>query len=110
MSKKPKEIKLAELYLGRGEYTKVIRLLEPKVPIFLENKIFYTVLAKAFFYTGDFSGSKLYFDRGQKIHWDIDSSLFLAVLGLKRRDYNSAIRIWLDILDETPENKWLKKV
>lgn len=105
MSKKPKEIKLAIKYLGRGEYSRVIRLLEPKIPLFLENKEFYTVLAKAFFYTGDNAGSKLYFDRGQKILWDIESALYLGVLGLKRRDFNSSIRIWLDILDEDPDNK-----
>lgn len=105
MSKKPKEIKLAIKYLGRGEYSKVIRLLEPKIPLFLENKEFYTILAKAFFYTGDNAGSKLYFDRGQKILWDIESALYLGVLGLKRRDFNSSIRIWLDILDEDPNNK-----
>lgn len=108
MSKKPKEIKLANKYLGRGEYSRVIRLLEPKIPLFLENKEFYTTLAKAFFYTGDTAGSKLYFDRGQKISWDIDSALYLGVLGLKRRDFNSSIRIWLDILDEDPENKIAK--
>ncbi|QEN05809.1 hypothetical protein EW093_14225 [Thiospirochaeta perfilievii] len=109
MSKKPKEIKLGQLYLNRGEYSRVIRLLEPKVPLFLENKDFYPILGKAFFYTGDYAGSKLYFDRGQKIHWDIESSLYLAVLGLKRRDFNSAIRIWLDILDEDPSNKIAQK-
>ncbi len=109
MSKKPKEIKLGLLYLGRGEYSRVIRLLETKIPLFLENKDFYPILGKAFFYTGDHAGAKLYFDRGQKIHWDIESALYLAVLGLKRRDYNSALRIWLDILDEDPNNKMAKK-
>lgn len=109
MSKKPKEIKKGLSYLARGEYSTVIRLLESKIPLFLENKEFYSILAKAFFYTGDFSGAKLYFDRGQKIHWDIESALYLAALGLKRRDFNSALRIWLDILDEDPENKMAKK-
>lgn len=109
MSKRPKEIKKALLYLSRGEYSSVIRLLEPKIPLFLENRDFYTILAKAFFYTGDYAGAKLYFDRGQKIHWQIESALYLAVLGLKRRDFNSSLRIWLDILDEDPGNKMAKK-
>ncbi|MGL1894144.1 MAG: hypothetical protein OCD02_21120 [Spirochaetaceae bacterium] len=109
MSKKPKEIRNGLLYLGRGEYSSVIRLLESKIPLFLENKEFYVILAKAFYYTGDNAGAKLYFDRGQKIHWDVDSALYLAALGLKRRDYNSSLRIWLDILDEDPNNKMAKK-
>lgn len=109
MSKKPKEIRLGLLYLGRGEYSKVIRLLEPKIPLFVENKEFYSVLARAFFYTGDYAGAKLYFDRGQKILWDIDSALYTAVLGIKRRDYNSSLRIWLDILDEEPDNRLATK-
>lgn len=109
MSKKPKDIRLGLLYLGRGEYSKVIRLLEPKIPLFLENREFYSILGRAFYYTGDFAGAKLYFDRGQKVHWEIERSLYLAVLALKRRDYNSALRIWLDILDEDPNNKMAKK-
>lgn len=109
MSKKPKVIKKGLLYLSRGEFSSAIRLLESKIPLFLENREFYTILAKAFFYTGDYSGAKLYFDRGQKIHWQIESALFLAVLGLKRRDFNSSLRIWLDILDEDPNNKMAKK-
>lgn len=109
MSKKPKDITLALLLLGRGDYSKVIRLLESKIPLYVENREFYSILAKAFFYTGDYSGSKLYFDRGQKINWHIESALYLAVLGLKRRDFNSALRIWLDILDEDPNNRLAKK-
>lgn len=109
MSKKPKDITLALSLLGRGDYSKVIRLLESKIPLYVENREFYTILAKAFFYTGDYSGAKLYFDRGQKIYWHIETALFLAVLGLKRRDFNSALRIWLDILDEDPNNKLAKK-
>lgn len=109
MIKKPKDIRIALSYFGRGEYSRVIRLLEPKIPMYLEHKEFYTILAKSFFYTGDYSGSKLYFDRGQKIHWDIESSLYLAVLGVKRRDYNSSLRIWLDILDEDENNRVAKK-
>ncbi|MBN2617560.1 MAG: hypothetical protein JXR64_04535 [Spirochaetales bacterium] len=108
MIKKPKDIKKAIEYLDQGEYSKAIRLLESKIPLYVENKEFYVILAKAFFYTGDYSGAKLYFDRGQKIQWDIDSALFTAVLSLKRRDFNSALRIWLDILDENPENKMAK--
>lgn len=109
MSKKPKDITRGLLYLGRGEYSRVIRLLEAKIPLYVENREFYTILAKAFFYTGDFVGAKLYFDRGQKIYWDIQSALYLAVLGLKRRDFNSSLRIWLDILDEDPKNRMAKK-
>lgn len=109
MSKKPKDLKIALNYLGRAEYSRVIRLLESKIPIYVENREFYTILAKAFYYTGDYAGAKLYFDRGQKIHWEIESALFLAVLGIKRRDFNSALRIWLDILDENPENKLARR-
>ncbi|OQY38881.1 MAG: hypothetical protein B6229_04845 [Spirochaetaceae bacterium 4572_7] len=104
MSNKPKDLRLGLLYLGRSEYSKVIQLLESKIPLYVENKEFYYILARAFFYTGDISGAKLYFDRGQKIEWDIDSALYLGVLGLKRRDFNSSLRIWLDILDEDPNN------
>lgn len=109
MSKKPKDITRGLLLLGRGEYSKVIGLLESKIPLYVENREFYSILAKAFFYTGDYSGAKLYFDRGQKIYWSIESALYLAVLGLKRRDFNSSLRIWLDILDEEPNNKMAKK-
>lgn len=109
MKNTPGDIKYASKLLKKHQYSRVISFLEPKIPLYLEHKGFYSLLAIAFFYTGDLAGAKLYFERGQKVEWNVESALYLAVIYLKRRDINSALRTWLDILDEEPGNRYAKK-
>jgi len=105
-----KDLKKAYALVKSKKYPQAIRFLEPKVPLFLEDELFYYLLGISCFHTGDIGGSEFYFKRCLQVnHNNIDSSLYLASIQLKKKDQANAARLWLNILDFEPGNKFAQK-
>jgi len=105
-----KDLRKANKWLASGRYTKVIHFLEPKVPIFIEDPLYYAILGRACMEAGTFKDAETYLSRGlQADPVNLYLMQLLAVNYLKRKDPSSAIRIWLEILDEYPQDKYAKK-
>ena len=96
-----KELKRALRWLAAGRSIRVIRFLEPKVPIYLENPDYYAILGRAFLDNGMVKDAEIYLNRGLQADPNhLDIRLTLAVNYLKRKDPASAVRIWLDVLED----------
>ncbi len=98
-----KTLKKAYRYLRAGKNGKVVSLLEPKVPMFLENFQFYYILGVACLRNGDNGGADTYLKRAVQVdRHAVAPRLFLASLALRKKDTTEAVRIWLGILDIEP--------
>ena len=107
---KNNNLKKAKRYYKYGYYSKVIRLLEPDVFNYREDDRYYYLLGTSCLFTGDYSGANSYIRRSLQINpVNSDTLLALAVIQLKRSNSKEAIRIWLDILDKHPDNRYAKK-
>jgi len=105
-----RNLKKAYLLVRSKKYPQAIRFLEPKVPLFLEDELFYYLLGVSCFHTGDIGGSEFYFKRSLQVnHNNTESRLYLAAIQLKRKDQANAARLWLNILDIEPGNKFARK-
>lgn len=105
-----KDLKKAYSMIRGKKFPQTIRFLEPKVPLFLEDEIFYYLLGLSCFHTGDIGGSEFYFKRSLQVNHDnTDSRLYLAAIQLKRKDQANAARLWLNILDIEPSNKYAQR-
>ena len=104
-----KNFKIAEKKFKQGKYSDVIRFLEPEVFKYRENEKFYYYLGMSCLYLGDFSGANSYLRRALQIKPDSSQMLGLAVIHIRHNNPSEAIRIWLDILDKEPANKYAKK-
>ncbi len=95
-----KTLKKAYRYLRAGHDGRVISMLEPKVPLFLENYQFYYILGIACLRNGDRGGADTYLKRAVQVNRTaVDPRLYLAVLALQKKDTTEAVRLWLGILD-----------
>ncbi len=105
-----KTLKKGYKLLRTGRYGNVISLLEPKVPLFLENYHFYYFLGAACYLTGDMGGAETYLKRAVQVNRKAeDPRLFLAAVYLKKKDTTEAVRIWLGLLDLNPSNRKARK-
>ncbi|MBF9016072.1 MULTISPECIES: lipopolysaccharide assembly protein LapB [unclassified Oceanispirochaeta] len=105
-----KTLKKAYKLLRSGQYGKVVALLEPKVPLFLENYQFYYILGIACLRNGDNGGADTYLKRAVQVNRNaVEPRLFLASLALRRKDTTEAVRLWLGILDIDSSCKEAKK-
>jgi len=105
-----RDLRKANKWLASGRYTKVIHFLEPKVPIFIEDPFYYAILGRACMEAGALKDAETYLSRGlQADPVNVYLMQLLAVNYLKRKDPSSAIRIWLEILDEYPQDKYARK-
>lgn len=103
-------LKKARRWLASGRNTKVIRYLEPEIPNFLEDPDYYALLGRACLHAGVLKDADLYLSRGlQADPSHLDVRLTLAVTHLKRKDPSSAVRTWLEILEDHPEDKRAKR-
>ncbi len=107
---KNNNLKKAQNYYKTGNYSKVIRLLEPDVFNYRENDRYYYLLGTSCLFTGDYSGANSYIRRSLQINpVNSDTLLALAVIHLKRNNSKESIRLWLEVLDKHPENKFAKR-
>jgi tetratricopeptide (TPR) repeat protein len=105
-----KDLKRARRWLASGRNSKVIRFLEPKVPLFLEDPQYYSILGRACLESGLLKDADTYLNRGLQADPDhLEVRLVLAVNHLKRKDPASAVRTWLEILEDDPANLHAKR-
>ncbi len=101
--------KAYRLYYAK-EYAKVIALLEPQVFMYRENPQFYRLLGLSCLHTRDLGGAHSYLMRCMQLDRDaIAPRLELAACHFAKRDNESAIELWLEILDEQPDNHYAAK-
>lgn len=100
----------AAKYFQQGNYEKVIRILEPQVFEHREDWKFYSYLGYSSLYTGDFIKASSYLKRALQINpASIELMYGIAVLHLKRGENADAVRIWLHILHNNPEDIYAKE-
>jgi len=101
-----KDLARAKRLLARGRNLKAIRFLEPKVPLFIEDPTYYTILGRACLESGMLKDADTYLNRGiQADPKHLEARLSLAVNYLKRKDPVSAVRTWLEVLEDYPKDK-----
>jgi tetratricopeptide (TPR) repeat protein len=99
-------LRKAQRTLKAGQYREVIRLLEPKVPIYTDDPLFYYLLGCACYHQGDIGGSHLYLQRGIACSFDdLNLRLMLAAVALRRRDTAQALQMWLEVIELNPDNR-----
>ncbi len=105
-----KDLRKAQRWLAAGRSTKVIHFLEPKVPLFLEDPHYYALLGRAYLNNGSYGDADTYLNRGlQTEPSHLEVRLTLAVNHLKRKDPASAVRTWLEVLEDFPNQKQARK-
>lgn len=110
MRRKRSPLEKAYRLYREKEYAKVIALLEPQVFMYRENTRFYHLLGLACLHVGDVGGAHSYLMRCTQIDQDaVAPRLALAACHFKRRDHEAALQLWLEILDDDPENKLAAK-
>lgn len=101
-----KDLKRARRWLAAGRSSKVIHYLEPKVPLFLEDPSYYALLGRACLEAGILRDADTYLSRGlQADPGHLDVRLTLAVNHLKRKDPAAAVRTWLEVLEDFPNDR-----
>ena len=105
-----KELRKALKWLSSGRPTKTIRYLEPKVPIFLEDPLYYAILGRACLEAGLIKDAETYLNRGLQADPEhLDVRLLLAVVHLKRKDPAAAVRTWLEVLEDAPGERHARR-
>lgn len=100
----------AKSLFRRRRFSETIRILEPQVFTYRENPSFYFLLGMSCLMTNDTAGAFSYLKRAVQLDRDmIDARLALAVVHLKRMETEESIRIWLETLDDHPNNKLARK-
>ena len=107
---KDSNLKKAEKYFREGNYSRVIRILEPDVFNYRDNDRYYYLLGISSLFTEDYSGANSYIRRSLQINPVSSNTLLaLAVIQLKRNNSKESIRLWLEVLDKHPDNKYAKR-
>lgn len=107
---KQKELEKAKKLFRRRKYTETIRLLEPQIFAYRENPLFYHYLGVSCLRNGDFAGAYSYLKRSEQLEpGKIGSRLALAVVHLKRQNIQESLRLWLEVLEEEPSNRYAQR-
>ncbi len=96
MNLKNRTLRKAVRLLVRGQLTRCIQLLEPKISLFLDNADYFYLLGRSYFTVGDTENAKLYLKRGLNSdpnHEEIQ--LLQACFAVRERDTYRAISVWL---------------
>jgi tetratricopeptide (TPR) repeat protein len=105
-----RDLKRARRWLAAGRSSKVIHYLEPKVPLFIEDPLYYALLGRACLEGGLLRDADTYLNRGlQADPGHLDVRLTLAANHLKRKDPAAAVRTWLEVLEDFPKDKCARR-
>ena len=100
------DLRKAEKLYKRAKYPQVIRLLEPQIFKYRQSYGYFYFLGMSCLNTGDLGGAGTYLQRGLGLKPnDVSATLGLALVYLKRKDIQEAIRCYLEVLDSEPRNK-----
>lgn len=89
-----------------GKYSQTISLLESQVFRYRESFDFYYLLGMSCLRVGDYGGAYSYLKRAQQLKPDdVDTSLALAVVHVRRRELPRALSEWLSVLDADSGNR-----
>lgn len=100
----------AARYFQQGNFERIIRILEPQVFEHRDDWKFYSYLGYASLYTGDFIRASSYLQRSLQINPAATELMYgIAVLHLKRGETADAVRIWLHILHNNPDDIYAKE-
>ncbi|MDR2589254.1 MAG: hypothetical protein LBC67_07495 [Spirochaetales bacterium] len=99
----------AARFFRARRFADTIRILEPQVFAYRENPSYYYMLGMACLYTGDYFGANTYLKRCLQIDYrQKNAQLGLAIICLKRNETHESLRIWLEILDDEPKNRFAR--
>lgn len=99
-------LKKAHALFRRRRFSQVITMLEPQIFLYRENPAFYYLLGVSCLYADDTGGAYSYLKRAQQLDEDNRRILHaLAVVHLKRRETDDALRLWLALLDRDQKNR-----
>jgi len=92
------------LYRAR-KFPEVIRILEPEVFRYRESFEYFTLLGFSCLHTGDVGGAQSYIGRARQLKKDdVSVMLGLAAIHLRRGENESAVKCWLEVLEEQHAN------
>ncbi len=104
-------LRKAEKFYQAGRYSQTVQTLEPEILQFRENGNFYRLLGAACFLTGDYGGADTYLQRSAQIRdRDVAVILALALIQIRRRQSEKALKLLLDALEIDPSHKKAKKI
>ena len=98
MNSKNRTLRKAVKLLIKGQLTRCIYFLEPKISLFLDSADYFYLLGRAYFAVGDPESAQLYLQRGLESdpnHEEIQ--LVQACFAVKEHDVYKAIAIWLKL-------------
>lgn len=97
---------IAQKLLRKHKFAKAITLLEGRSDVYEDNFDYYLTLGIACLYVGDAGSAASYFQKARTIKLT-DTRLLLgqAAIYLRRGDTDRAVRYYLDIQDNDPNNK-----
>lgn len=96
-------------YFQYGSFEKVVRMLEPKIFEHRTDWKFYSYLGYATLYTGDYIKANSYLQRALQLNPGATELMHgIAVLHLKRGENGDAVRLWLHILENNPDDEYAK--
>jgi hypothetical protein len=94
-----------KLYRAR-KFPEVIRLLEPEVFRHRESFEYFRLLGFSCLHAGDVGGAFSYISRAHQLKEDDVSALLgLAAIHFRRSENETAIKRWLEVLEEQPSNR-----
>jgi tetratricopeptide (TPR) repeat protein len=107
MRSMPKSVlKSAHRLYRKKKFAAVIRLLEGQIFRFRENLEFFSLLGNACLYSSDLGGAFSYLKRAEQLDpQHVPSLLGLAAIAARRRETETAVRIWLRVLELDPRQR-----
>ena len=98
----------ARLFKQR-QFAQVISILEPQITSYRENVKYFFLLGTSCLHRGDYIGAYTYLRRCVDIDYrNIPAQLALAVVHLQRGESEESLRIWLEILQDNPQNRYAR--
>ncbi|MDR1893751.1 MAG: tetratricopeptide repeat protein [Spirochaetales bacterium] len=98
--------KKALSFFHKGNYSEVIRILEPQIFRFRESGDFYYLLGVSCLFQGDIGAAYTYLRRAGDIKpQDTSVLLCLAMVHLHRQENPEALDCWLKVLEIDPKNR-----
>jgi tetratricopeptide (TPR) repeat protein len=108
--KKKTALSRAVRLFKKRKFAETIRILEPQIFAYRENPRYYYCLGMSCLYTGDYAGADSFLKRCVQLDFgQTNARLGLAVVHLRRNETQESLRIWLEILETDPKNRYARQ-